>query len=70
MSDMLMDLLGRRCVLRTVEEEYLGGAPDVLCRVTGMDGEWLRVTYTDDRGRTLSRLCRVDDLADITVYDT
>ncbi len=70
MSDMLMELVGRRCVLRTQDEEYLGGDPNVLCRVTGLDGEWIRVSFTDDRGRALARLCRVDDLVDVTVFDT
>ena len=70
MSELLKDLVGRRCVIKTEEEEYLGGSADVLCRVTGMDGEWLRVTYTNDRGLLLARLCRVETLADITVFDT
>lgn len=67
--DLLADLVGRRCLVKTLEGTYLAGSPDVLCRVTGTDGEWLRVSYTDAAGRALARLCRVDDLADITVFD-
>lgn len=69
MSDILTDLVGRRCVIRTADDEFLAGDPNVLCRVTGMDGEWIRVSFTDDHGRAVARLCRVDDLCDITVFD-
>ncbi len=69
MSDILRDLVGERCCIKTDDEQYLTGSPDVLCRVTGMDEEWMRVSYTDSYGNRISRLCRLDCLADITVLD-
>ena len=69
MSDILMDLVGERCAVKTDDGQYLTGSPDVLCRITGMDEEWLKITYTDRFGNRVSRLCRRDSLADITVFE-
>ncbi len=69
MTDILRDLVGERCCIRTEDEQYLTGSPDVLCRVTGMDEEWLRVSYMDSYGNHITRLCRLDNLLDITVFE-
>ena len=69
MSAMLMELVGHKCRVRTEDEEYLTGSPDVPCRVTGADGEWLRVAYTDEQGERISRLARIEYLMDITVFE-
>jgi hypothetical protein len=66
---MLMDLVGHKCSVLTDEAEYLTGSPEIPCRVTGADGEWLRVTYTDMNGARVTRLSRVESLADITVFE-
>ena len=69
MSVILSDLVGRRCSVKTEDDEYLTGSPDILCRVTGTDGEWLRVAYIDAEGNHVSRVARVDYLADVLVFD-
>lgn len=69
MSAMLMDLVGHKCCVKTEDEEYLTGSADIPCRVTGADGDWLRVTYTDGQGERISRLARVEYLMDITVFE-
>ena len=69
MSAMLMDLVGHKCSVLTDEAEYLTGSPEIPCRVTGSDGEWLRVTYTDAHGARVTRLSRVDTITDITVFE-
>ena len=69
MSAILSELLGCCCVVKTEEEEYLTGSPDIPCRVTGMDEEWLRVSFTDELGNRISRICRIEYLADVTVFD-
>lgn len=69
MSSMLMDLVGHKCCVRTDEEEYLTGSPDIPCRVTGADGEWLRVTFVGEQGARISRLARIECLMDITVFE-
>ena len=69
MSAMLMDLVGHKCSVLTDEAEYLTGSPDIPCRVTGSDGEWLRVAYTDAHGARVTRLSRVESIADITIFE-
>ena len=67
MSSMLTDLVGRKCLLKTEDEEYLSGDPDLPCRVTGADGEWIRVSFSNGEGGRLSRMVRVDALTDILI---
>ena len=69
MSSILADLIGRKCIVKTEDEEYLTGSPDVPCRITGTDGEWIQVTFVDPVGGRMSRLSRVDYLVDITVFE-
>jgi hypothetical protein len=69
MSGLLSDLMGRRCCVRTEDEEYLTGSPDIPCRVTGADGEWLRVAYIDEQGNRVSRISRIDMLLDVLVFE-
>ena len=69
MQSMLAELVGRKCIVKTEDEEYLSGSPDVPCRVTGPDGEWIKVSFVDPGGGRMSRLLRVDYLTDITVFE-
>ena len=69
MSSMLAELVGRKCLVKTEDEEYLSGDPDQPCRVTGADGEWIRVSFADGEGGRLSRMVRVDALTDILIFE-
>ena len=69
MSSMLMELVGHKCLLKTEDEEYLAGDPELPCRVTGADEEWIRVSFSDADGGRLSRMVRVDTLADILIFE-
>ena len=66
---MLTELVGCKCRIKTDDEEYLTGSPDIPCRVVGADGEWLRVAYTDAMGNRLQCLSRVEYVADVTIFD-
>ena len=69
MSYLLSDLVGHKCLVRTEDDEYLSGSPELPCRVTGADGEWLRVSFVDEAGTRMSRMARVDDLYDILIFE-
>ena len=69
MSDMLMDLVGRRCSILNDMSQYLTGSADVPCRVLDADDEWIKVAYTDAAGRHVTRLERIDTVESVTVYD-
>ena len=69
MAGIFADLLGQRCCVRTEEDEYLTGSPDVPCRITGTDGEWLRVSYIDEQGKRVSRISRIEMLTDVLIFE-
>ena len=69
MSYLLSDLVGHKCLVRTDEDEYLSGNPELPCRVTGADEEWLRVSFVDEAGTRMSRMARIDDLCDILMFE-
>ena len=69
MSYLLSDLVGHKCLVRTDEDEYLSGNPELPCRVTGADEEWLRVSFVDEAGTRMSRMARIDDLCDILIFE-
>ena len=69
MSSLLTELVGHKCLLKTEDEEYLSGDPELPCRVTGMDGEWIRVSFADGEGGRLSRMIRVEELSDILILE-
>lgn len=66
---MLMEIVGCKCSIKTDDEEYLTGSPDIPCRVVGADGEWLRVAYVDGRGNRLQRLSRIEYVTDVTIFE-
>ena len=69
MSYLLSDLVGHKCLVRTDEDEYLSGDPELPCRVTGADEEWLRVSFVDEAGTRMSRMARIDALCDILIFE-
>lgn len=69
MSYLLSDLVGHKCLVRTEDDEYLSGSPDLPCRVTGADDEWLRVSFVDESGGRMSRMARIDDVCDILIFE-
>ena len=66
---MLMEIVGCKCSIKTDDEEYLTGSPDIPCRVVGADGEWLRVAYVDGRGNRLQRLSHIEYVTDVTIFE-
>ena len=69
MSFMMTDLVGHKCLVKTEDEEYLSGNPDLPCRVTGADEDWIRVSFVDEAGARLSRMARIDSLVDILIFE-
>jgi hypothetical protein len=69
MSYLLSDLVGHKCLVRTEDDEYLSGSPELPCRVTGADEEWLRVSFVDGAGERMSRMARIEDLCDILIFE-
>ena len=69
MSDMLNKLVGESCSLLNEDGEYLTGSADIACDVIDVDGEWIKIAFTDHKGRRITRLSRVEALCGITVYE-
>ena len=69
MSEMLRDLVGKRCRIRNDEMEYLTGSADVDCRVLDADEEWIKVAFVDENGNRIARLARIESLERVTVYE-
>ena len=69
MSDMLNKLVGERCSLQNEDGEYLTGSPDIACDVVDVDGEWIKISFTDRTGKRITRIERVETLCSITVYE-
>lgn len=69
MSSMLMDLVGQRCSIKTDDEEYLTGRPEIACRVLAADDEWIKIAYVDEDGNRLARLARIETLDSVIIYD-
>ena len=69
MSAILSDLVGCCCRVKTEDDEYLTGSPDIPCRITDTDGEWLRVAYIDEDGNRVSRVSRVEYLTDVLIFE-
>lgn len=69
MSQMLMDLVGKCCVIQNEDEEYLTGSAEITCRVMAADGEWIKIAYADGKGGRLCRLERIDSIRSVLVYN-
>jgi hypothetical protein len=69
MSYLLSDLVGHKCLVRTEDDEYLSGSPELPCRVTGADEEWLRVSFVDGAGVRMARMARIEDFCDILIFE-
>ncbi|MBR6726874.1 MAG: hypothetical protein IKM08_01655 [Clostridia bacterium] len=69
MSNMLMDLVGRRCSIVNDMNDHLTGSADVTCHVLAADDEWIKVAYVDDSGRHVTRLERIETVDSVVIYD-
>ena len=69
MSNMLMDLVGRRCRIVNDMAESLTGSADVTCHVLAADDEWIKVSYVDGSGRHVVRMERIETVDSVTIFD-
>ncbi len=69
MSRMLMELVGKRCVITDDAEEYLTGDANITCRVLAVDEEWLKVAYRDAMGNHVCRMTRVENISGVLSYE-
>jgi hypothetical protein len=69
MSQMLMDLVGKCCVIQSEDEEYFTGSAEITCRVLAVDSEWIKLVYPDGRGGRICRLERVENVRSVLVYN-
>lgn len=69
MSEMLMDLVGKCCVIQNEDEEYLTGSADITCRVMATDGEWIKIAYPDGQGGRLCRIERIDSIRSVLIFN-
>ncbi|MBE6691276.1 MAG: hypothetical protein E7590_08385 [Ruminococcaceae bacterium] len=68
MSDMLLDLVGQRCSIKTEDEEYLTGSPEICCHVVAADDEWIKITYVDATGNRVARMERIEIIGSVLIY--
>jgi len=69
MSNLLMDLVGRRCLIKNDEEEFLTGDPEITCHVVAADNEWIKVSFVDEEGNRISRLERLETIDSVIIYE-
>ncbi|MBE6554953.1 MAG: hypothetical protein E7663_01780 [Ruminococcaceae bacterium] len=67
MSKLLMELTGHRCSIQNDRAEYLGGNADAVCDVLDVDAEWIKYAYTDQYGRQVTRLDRLDIIDSVEI---
>ena len=69
MSNILLELVGKRCDIMTDDGEYLTGHPGITCRVLAADEEWIKAAFVDEDGNRIARLVRTETLESVTVYE-
>lgn len=69
MSNMLMELVGRRCTIVNDMSDQLTGSADVICHVLAADDEWIKIAYVDGKGRHVTRLERIETVDSVLIYD-
>ena len=69
MSNMLLDLVGRRCLIKNADEEYLTGSGDITCHVLAADDEWIKLCYIDGVGNRVTRLERTENLECVLIFE-
>ncbi|MBQ8340816.1 MAG: hypothetical protein IJY22_00390 [Clostridia bacterium] len=69
MSNMLLDLVGRRCNIVNDMDDHLTGSADIACHVIAADDEWIKIAYVDAAGRRVTRLERVETIDSVMIFD-
>ena len=69
MSNMLLDLVGQRCLIKNDSEEYLTGDARVACHVLAADDEWIKIAYIDGAGNRVTRMERIETIDSVVIFD-
>ena len=69
MANMLLDLVGQRCLIKNENEEYLTGDAHVACHVLAADDEWIKIAYIDGTGNRVTRMERIETLDSVVIFD-
>lgn len=62
MSKMINELVGKSCIIKTDDAIALVGSAELACTVLDADDEWIKLTYTEKKNHTKTKIMRIDSI--------
>jgi len=69
MSKLINDLVGKECKIKSDEAWAMVGADAVKCLVMDCDDEWIKVQYTDKKGKVIVKLLRIETVDEVELLE-
>lgn len=66
MSKILSQLKDKKCILTSDEGLTLVSKRDIECVILDVDDEWIKFTYTDKKGNTLTQILKIESIDRVT----
>ena len=62
MSKLINSLVGKQCIIRS--DSFLGfaGKTEVSCKIVDADDEWIKICYTEKKGKKVVKLMRIENI--------
>ena len=67
MSAMLLALQGKQVKLNFYEDEADIDLYDAVCMITGFEGNWMKVSATDKKGKTIEKVIPISSVLSIDI---
>ena len=62
MATLINDLVGKQCIIRSDSIISFVGKTELSCRIIDADDEWIKICYTEKKGKKVVKLMRIENI--------
>ena len=69
MSKLIAELVGKSCKIKSDDALHPVGKEEMLCCVLDVDDEWIKISFTDKKGKQMTKLIRIEKIDEIEIVE-
>lgn len=62
MSTLINNLVGKQCIIRSDSVFSFAGKTELSCKIIDADDEWIKICYTEKKGKQVVKLTRIENI--------
>lgn len=69
MSKLISELINKECKIKIDEAMFWIGNNEVTCLVLDVDDEWVKIRYTDKKGKQIVKIVRIESIDEVELLE-